>query len=126
MNFEGIDYKWATKYIALNMKKHEITRADLHRIVPQKLAKYGSRPTVLTWEEDEKRERWKYTRDPNKLTDKEKKKVMGMVTEILVKTTFSHHYYKWDDSIRRQAKGGSIGVRGTGSVAKATMDWLIK
>ena len=40
MNFQGIDYKWATKYIALNMKQHEITRADLQRIVPRKLAKH--------------------------------------------------------------------------------------
>ena len=125
MKFEGIDYVLAAKYIALNMEQHQITRKNLQGIVPRRIATSGSRPTVLTCGDDEKKERWKFFRDPEEYTEKEKKKLMGKVTEILVKTTFQYHCYKWDDSVRKQSKGGSIGVRGTGSVAKATMDWWI-
>ena len=52
---------------------------------------------------------------------------MDKVTEGIVRATFSNHYYKWGASIRKQSKGGSQGLRGTGSVARTTMDdWAVK
>ena len=125
MEFDGIDYTWASKYIALNMSRIEVIREDLQTLVPKKIAKTGSKPTVLTVDMDESKERWKFYKDPGKFNKEEKKRVMGKVCEILVKVTFGHHFYKWGDTVRRQASGGSIGLRGTGSVARTTMDrWI--
>ena len=50
---------------------------------------------------------------------------MAKVTEVLIRVTFSEHYYNWGGSVRRQQKGGAIGLHGTGSVARTTMDvWI--
>ena len=35
--------------------------------------------------------------------------------------TFDTHYYKWEGKIRKQEKGGPIGLRAEGSLAKAVM-----
>ena len=43
----------------------------------------------------------------------------------MVKTTFRTHHYKWRGEVRRQTKGGAIGLRATGSLARNTMDtWI--
>ena len=45
----------------------------------------------------------------------------------MAKMTFSTHHYKWNGRIYKQVKGGPIGLRATGSVAKTTMDdWIEK
>ena len=51
--------------------------------------------------------------------------VMAKVTEILVRVTFGEHYYKWGSRLKKQRKGGAIGLHGTGSVARTMMDiWI--
>ena len=40
--------------------------------------------------------------------------------------TFSNHFYKWKNAVRRQRKGGAIGLRATGSLARITMDFWIE
>ena len=51
---------------------------------------------------------------------------MAKVLEVMITTCFRTHIYRWNNEVRRQAKGGAIGLRATGSVARATMDWWIR
>ena len=84
IEFRDISTKWATIYLALNMKTHEIVRADLQHLIPTRRAKSGKPPTVLTIEVDQKNRkrneeqrekgqeetpgRWKWFSDPEKAT----------------------------------------------------------
>ena len=40
---------------------------------------------------------------------------------ILIEACFSTHVYKWKGEIFKQLRGGCIGLRGTGSLARAIM-----
>ena len=66
LKMEGIDYRWGLVYIALTATPAEKVDLGLQGILPRKLRKRKA-PTIKTVEEDDKRERWWYPADPNKL-----------------------------------------------------------
>ena len=55
-------------------------------------------------------------------TKEEQDKVMMAVIEALISAAFNCHIYRWEGRVRRQVKGGAIGLRCTGSLAKICMD----
>ena len=127
LKVEDWDVKWATIYCALNMSREEVIREDMGMIIPRRIATSGKDPTVLTAEKDEKVDRWQWAKPIEAYTNHEKKKIMGKITQIMVRATFSTHHYKWNGRIFKQMSGGPIGLRATGSVAKCTMDeWIAK
>ena len=66
MVFDGIDYRWALVYLALTCTNRDKVDNNLQDVIPRRLRKQGSRPTVLTAEVDEKREHWWYPVTPGK------------------------------------------------------------
>ena len=52
----------------------------------------------------------------------QKRKLFGKVLEVMVATTFSNHIYVYRNDLFRQARGGAIGLRLTGVVARIVMD----
>ena len=54
-------------------------------------------------------------------TDKDKEVLLQEVIRVLVKMTFDTHIYKWANKIYKQLKGGGIGLRATGSIARCVM-----
>ena len=61
-----------------------------------------------------------FTREP--ITKEEKKKMIGKVIEEAIKVTFSNHTYTYRNEFYKQIKGGAIGLRLTGVVARLVMD----
>ena len=121
LEFEDVDWTWATLYIALNMQQNQINQEKLQDLVPRRVAKRGRRPTVLSAKDDEKKDRWEWKKPPKFMLSSEKKVILGKVMEIMITTTFGHHYYKWGADVLRQVTGGAIGLRATGSVARRVM-----
>ena len=71
--------------------------------------------------------RRKWARHPESYTSEEKRHILSKVVEIMIRVTFSTHFYKWENKIYKQCKGGPIGLRATGLCAKLIMDdWLEK
>ena len=62
--------------------------------------------------------RWKWPKPPQKFTEEEKRQILGKLVENAVKMTFNSHFYKWEGKIYQQMKGGPIGLKASGSVAK--------
>ena len=120
--YEGVDYGWAGRYIALNCSPQEIAKDKLSKLVPFRKQNRGKRPTILTVDCEDKKERWCWSRHPNTFSPAEKRKLLGKVVEILVKVTFENHFYKWNNNIYRQTKGGPIGLRAAQSLARIIMD----
>ena len=48
--------------------------------------------------------------------------MFGKVIEILVSTKFANHFYTYKNELFKQLKGGAIGLRLTGIVARIVMD----
>ena len=52
---------------------------------------------------------------------------MEALIRSVIKITFTNHLYRWNSKLYRQAKGGPIGLRATGSCARMMMDdWMKK
>merc|ERR1711954_602885 len=67
----------------------------------------------------------KWTRHPESYTREEKKHILSKVVEIMIRVTFSTHFYKWENKIYKQCKGGPIGLRASGVIAKIIMEiWI--
>ena len=62
LKFEGVDWAWAIKFVALALEEDEVRKKGLQDIIPKKRPKSSKKPTLRTVEEDDKRERWKYPR----------------------------------------------------------------
>ena len=109
------------------MSQEEINKAGLSNLIPYRLARRGKRPTILTVEEDERRQRWGWKKAPGSFTEEEKRRLLARVVRIMVRETFSNHFYKWGDSLYRQVKGGPIGLRAAQAIARLVMDeWLVE
>ena len=64
---------------------------------------------------------------PGELTPEAKRLVLRKVLEVAMRTTFSNHIYLFYNNLFRQEKGGPIGLRLSGVVARIVMDhWARK
>ena len=60
-------------------------------------------------------------------TKEEGKRIIAKVLEVAIKTTFKNHIYSFKNELFKQEKGGAIGLRLTGVVARILMDrWAEK
>ena len=105
----------------------------LANLIPYRRSKKGGRapggtePTVRTVYTDEKTDsnRGAWHRKPGSYTEEDKRVIMSEVLESAILATFNNHFYKWNNSIHRQKRGGAIGLRATGSLSRITMDqWI--
>ena len=84
-----VDYGWAGRYVALNCSPEEITRDRLSKLVPNRKQNRGRRPTILTVDSEDSKERWLWKKHPDFFSQQEKRKLLGKVVDILVKRTTS-------------------------------------
>ena len=68
----------------------------------------------------EPEDRWAFTREP--INKEERKKMLGKVIEEAIKVTFSNHIYMYSNKYQKKRKGGTIGLRLTGVIARIVMD----
>ena len=97
--FEGVDYRWATQYLALSYTHAEINARRLNTVVPVRRYKFGQRPTISRIMDDEKGERWRWCKNPDKYNPTEKRLIMAHVVETMVIATFNDHFYRWDGRV---------------------------
>ena len=70
-------------------------------------------------------EKWVWKQDPATFSSQQKSRLIAKVVEIIAKTTFNTHLYKWAGQIYQQSRGGPIGLRASGTMAKAAMEeWI--
>ena len=123
VEFMGIDYDWAVKYIAMNLTKDEVALSRIGHLLPVRKHKRGARPGIVSIEEEEKSSKWILrSRLP---TEMEKRQILAEVIYHGVKTVFKNHLYQFEGQIRIQRRGGAIGGELTQVVARVVMDkWM--
>ena len=100
MEFDGVDYVWALKYIAMNLTKEEAPRSKLWRLLPVRRSKTGRRPGINSMEEEEKNTKWAFRR--LEFSEEEKRQILGEVIYHAVKTVFKNNMYQFQGEVRIQ------------------------
>ena len=113
LEVEGMDYRWALIYLAMTTTPVKRVDQKLQDVIPRKRSKAGKKPTVLTSDVDEKKERWWYPTPPGLLTRPQKRKILAAVLEQMTVMVFNTHVYEWQGQFYRQRSEGPIGLRST-------------
>ena len=100
MKFSNLDWEWALRYLALANPEIEIVRKGLSDLVPRRRSRQEKEPTVMFVDTEDTANRWKSPKDPKKLTEENKGRIIEAMVETLIKPTFDTHYYKWEGEIR--------------------------
>ena len=122
LEFSGIDMKWATVYVALSSEQEDINRWRMCDLIPRRRHTQGGRPKIGACKVKDAEEKWIWMKQPDSYTKEERLKVIAKMIQIMVQTTFKSHFYQWGGAIYKQEKGGPIGLRASGTVAKCAME----
>ena len=123
LKLEGVDWRWILIYIKLMLGPGEIVDNKLQGILPRRVVNKNKPPTIKTVELDQFKERWWYPTKVDKLTEEQKRLLIGCVLEQLTKLVFRTHYYEWEGTLYRQKFGGPIGLRASGPIGRILMDF---
>ena len=124
----NVDYNELSLYLALNMSPENLTNKGLYEFCHTRKNKRGRKPLITGCatnnNTDKRYAPWNPPQSlPNNLNAK---KMLAEALYIGIKFTMSNHIYRFDDKIKKQAKGGPIGLELTGEVALIFMAWWDK
>ena len=145
-----MDWKAAVLYLALTATREECQQDRIAHLIPRRLTNRGRKPTVRSplvsgplsreerrdpdlgsggdlddWDLEEELEvgqRLDTEKDRERPGNINQRRVLGKVIEVAVRTTFKNHIYMYRNYLYQQLKGGAIGLRLTGIVARIVMD----
>ena len=125
VRIEGVDYEEVGLYLALNMDSREIEGKGLGRVCPTRKSNIGRKPEITgsgTHVQKVKRfDPWiKPTQQPD---EGQKRSMLKEAIRVVVSVIMKNHTYEFNQEVRRQMKGGPIGMDLTGTVAKIYMKW---
>ena len=107
LEFDGVDYVWALKYIAMNITKEEAPRNKLWRLLQFRRSKKGIRPGINSLEEEEeKHTKWVFRR--LEFSEQEKRQILAEVIYHAVKTVFKNNMYQFQGEVRIHFKEISL------------------
>jgi hypothetical protein len=122
---EEVDYEELGLYLALTMEAKDMKKLGITEVCPERKSNRGRPPTITSsGSEEVKEKRLKPWNPPRKKPDEFTKNTM--LTEALriaLKVVMKNHVYLFDNEIRKQSKGGAIGLRLTGILAQTFMMW---
>ena len=128
IEWEGVNYKEAARYIVLESSEAEVRTSKLRRVLPARKFKKGTRPKIAgpgprgPEKVDDEEDQWVFP--PVQLTKMEKKELVATVVQVAVKAIFRTHMYQFGGRLYHQMSGGPIGLRATGAIARIVMgDW---
>jgi hypothetical protein len=123
---EDVDHEELGLYLALTMEAKDMWKLRITEVCPEIKSNRGRPPTITSsGSEEVKEKRLKPRNPPRKKPDEFTKNTM--LTEALrvaLKVVMKNHVYLFDNEIRKQSKGGAIGLRLTGILAQIFLMWL--
>ena len=124
----NVNYNELSLYLAINMSVESLSNKGIAKFCHTRKHKRGRKPLITgcatSNDEDKRYAPWN---PPETLpNDKEARIMLAEAIYIGIKFTMSNHIYCFDDKIKKQAKGGPIGLELTGEVAMIFMTWWDK
>ena len=126
IKIEGIDYDEVVFYIAISKTQVEIDAMNIQDKCPRRKRKRGPRPNITgNGMKDNKEDRYEPWIMPNSrnFTEREKRELLSIALKIGLETIMLNHIYEFDGVLRKQIRGGTIGLELTGILAKIYMVW---
>ena len=125
---EDVDYDELGLYLVLTMKPEELEELNLTDVCPTRKSNRGRPPTIIARSKEEKKEeRFRPWNMPNKQPDEYTKRVMFReAMRVVLAIIMNNHVYTFDNEIRKQVRGGPIGLQLTGVLAQTFMIWWDK
>ena len=129
VKFEGVDYKELGLYLSLVKNDDELRRMGLLDVCPKRRYRRGPRPNITgcgTKEDAEERHRPWIFPNISAISYETKREMFVEAVRIVLKVLLETHTYEFAEVIKRQRKGGPIGMELTGVVAQIFMVWWDK
>ena len=125
---EETDSKEIGLYIALNMTVDEIEEEKLTKYCPKRKHKKGKPVITGCATDNNPTNRHKPWNPPEDTTPDEntKKKMMATALKVVIKFIMGNHIYNINGTLKKQTKGGPIGLELTGDIAQIYMSWWDK
>ena len=123
-----VDARELSLYLALNMKTSEIEKENIKEYCHFRTNKKGAPPVITGCAiHNNPTNRYKPWDEPKQEPDETTtKKMMSIALKIVIKFIMKNHIYKINDKIKKQTKGGPIGLELTGDIAQIYMCWWDK
>ena len=124
-SIDGVDYKELGLYLALNMTVQELEDCKLSSVCPsRKYPKAKSLKMTGCGSKVREKDRFASWLDPCQTPcTVETRLMMVQGLRIALSKVMHNHVYVFDGVIRRQVKGGPIGLQLTGHIAQVFMMW---
>ena len=120
----SVDKKELGLYLALNRTTTQLQNLGIQKYCPTRRNKRGRPPNITGSAPKPEDVRYKPWNDAEEEPDKDAtKKMIAEALSIGVNFTMKNHFYSFNGEMRRQEKGGPIGLALTGDVAQILMAW---
>ena len=122
--FEGLWYKEIGLYLSINCTNEELIVLGLRDVCPTRATNRGAQPSIKAMREPKETKRFEKWNDPaREPTDNEKRAMIMQSIRIILEYIMNNHVYTFANEIKRQKKGGPIGLDITGAIAQVFMIW---
>ena len=127
LEFDGINNKELGLYLSLNYNEEELDTMNIKEYCPTRKKKKG-KPKITgkaqSNDEEKRHENWNEAAEiPNKKTQK---KMLAAAVKTSIKFIMKNHIYEFDNEMKKQERGGPIGLDITGEIACIYMTWWDK
>ena len=130
INFDGINWAEAGKYIAINLTPQEINELEIQELVSTRRKSGGRFPGNTTAEvmgtlyREDGAEVQSLFLPPKRLPNQQEKKILlSQVLKISIQAVLSNHTYQFGGQIKIQTDGSPIGLELAGALARVVMIW---
>ena len=124
IQLEGVDYDEMGLYLAFHRSVEELEAAGVGEICPRR--RYSKRPPEIQSSgiKNDVNERFAPWLRPTRLpTDWQKRRMVTESLKVGLSYVMKNHVYLFDGGMRKQIKGGPIGLKLTGTLAQVFMVW---
>ena len=122
---EEVDTRELSLYLSLNLSPEELEEENIAQYCHKRKTKRGAPPKLSGSGIDNNTEnRYEAWIEPEEQPDEStEKKMISIALKVAIKFIMKNHIYKVNDQIKRQKKGGAIGLELTGDIAQIYMVW---
>ena len=122
---EEVNTRELSLYLSLNMSPKELEEANIAQYCHTRKNKVGAPPKLSGSGIDNNIDnRYKSWIEPEEEPDENtEKKMISIALKVAIKFIMKNHIYKVNNQIKRQKKGGAIGLELTGDIAQIYMVW---
>ncbi|PFX12116.1 hypothetical protein AWC38_SpisGene23975 [Stylophora pistillata] len=112
-------------YLALTTSPEVLARMEITNVCPTRKTNRGRPPTITaSGSEEQKEKRFKSWNPPVTQPDERAKRIMlKEALRVVLTVIMKNHVFTFDNEIRKQIRGGPIGLKLTGVLAQIFMIW---